>query len=77
MYEDLGITWTAVRNPKWADSNRNLIFMEVNFNHLSDEWVPFGAVESGDHPHSHALYAAAVAGEFGPIADPDPEPVEE
>ena len=70
MYIDpMTITYTAARNPQWADSDQTMIVMEVNFDHLTEEWVPFAAVASGDYPHTHALYAAAVAGDFGVIAN--------
>ena len=70
MYIDpMQITYTAARNPKWVDAENTMIELEVNFSHLPEEWVPFAAVASGDYPHTHKLYAAAVAGDFGTIAE--------
>jgi hypothetical protein len=72
------ITYSAVRNPKWMDAEHTLLECEVNFDHITfEEWSSFGAVASGDLPHTHEIFARAVAGDFGPIAefvDPDAPP---
>ena len=67
----MDITYTSARNPRWADEAQTSIEIEVSFTHLPEEWVRFSAVASGDYPHTHEIYARAVAGDFGPIADYD------
>lgn len=63
------ITWTACRNPRWSNSAQTFLEVEVNFDHLPEEWVPFGACASGDLPHTHEIFARCVAGDYGVIAD--------
>lgn len=65
----MGITYSDAKNPKWANAENTMIIMEVNFNHLPEEWVDFCAVAAGDYDHTHELYARAINGDFGPIAD--------
>jgi len=67
----MSITYTAARNPKWSNSEKTVIDIEVNFDHMPETWVHFTAVASGDLPHTHDIYARAVAGDFGSIADYD------
>tara|TARA_A100001391_G_scaffold181879_1_gene148092 strand:+ start:1138 stop:1347 length:210 start_codon:yes stop_codon:yes gene_type:complete len=67
----MSITYTAARNPKWSNSEKTVIDIEVNFDHMPETWVDFTAVASGDLPHTHEIYAKAVAGDFGSIADYD------
>ena len=58
----------AVKNPKWSNFEQTMIECEVNFDDLVEEFVPFGAVASGDYPHTHEIFARCVAGEFGEVA---------
>ena len=70
----MSITYSAARNPVWVNAEQTMIDLEVDFDHLDEDWVSFTAVASGDLPHTHDLYARAVAGDFGTIAayvDPD------
>ena len=67
----MNIVYTEARNANWANSDQTAINIEVNFAHLPEQWVWFSAVASGDYPHTHEIYARAVAGDFGPIADYD------
>lgn len=64
----INFTYTAVRNPKWANPEQTQIELQVNFDHEPDEWVEFVTQASGDYPHTHELHARAIAGDFGTIA---------
>lgn len=64
------VTYQDARNPRWANAEQTVIELEVDFDHLPG-WSPFGAVATGDYAHTHEIYARAVAGDFGPIADYD------
>ena len=57
----------GARNPVWADSDHTSIELEVNFEHLSDEWVPFHATENDDEEHGRLIHAHAKMGAYGPI----------
>ena len=63
--------YTQVKNPKWANFEKTAIQCEVNFDDISDEFVPFGAVASGDYPHTHEIFARCIAGDFGDIQEYD------
>jgi hypothetical protein len=43
--------------------------MDVDFDELDDDFVPFGASPTYDYEYGRDLFARAVAGEFGPIAE--------
>lgn len=63
-------TINSVRNLRWADREHTLLDMEVDFDELDEEYVPFTAVETGDpEPHTAILWANGVAGMYGPIAE--------
>lgn len=68
------ITYSDARNPKWANTAQTAITLEVMFDHLpSDPWVDCLVKPTGDLPHCHQLYAAAVNGDFGTISAYEPE----
>ena len=60
--------YSPVKNPKWANVEHTLIECEVKFNRFA-EYAPFGAVASGDLPHTHQIFAECVNGKWGPIAE--------
>lgn len=63
-------TINSVRNPIWSNYQHTMLDMEVDFDELDEDFVPFTAVESGDpEPHTAILWANAIAGLYGPIAD--------
>jgi hypothetical protein len=61
--------YTQVKNPVWANAEHTLIQCEVDFDDLVEEFVPFGAVASGDYEHTHQIFAECVAGNYGSIAE--------
>ena len=65
----MDITYTHVKNPQWTTPDCTTIVCEVNFDHVSEEYVPFCAVASGDLPHTHKIFAECVAGKWGDIKE--------
>ena len=61
--------YTSVRNPKWANAAHSRLICEVNFDDLTEDFVPFTATAFGDYPHAHEIFARCVAGDFGPVAE--------
>ena len=57
----------GARNPVWADSDHIGIELEVNFEHLRDECVPFHATDDDNEEHGRYLHAQAELGAYGPI----------
>lgn len=70
--------YSQVKNPKWADAAHTRIDCEVNFNHLTDEFVPFTADPRDAMEYSADIFTRCVAGEFGEIGEyvAPPEPSE-
>ena len=58
------------RNPRWANPEKNMIDLEVDFVPLDEEWLPYTASPTdNDVEHSRYLYTKAINGEYGDIAD--------
>lgn len=68
--------YTNIQNPRWVNAEHTVLDCEVNFEHLPEEYVTFTAVASGDLDHTHQIFAECVAGQWGPIAEYTPPPVE-
>ena len=67
--------YSAVRNCKWATEDHSSIECEVNFDGItSEEWSPFGANPNDYYEHGREIFAKAVAGEFGEVAEYMPPP---
>lgn len=61
-----------VRNPKWANAEHTLIDLEID--HPEYGWIPFTADPNDVEEYGRQLYAEAVAGQFGPVAEYVPPP---
>ena len=62
--------YSAVRNCKWVNAEHTVIECEVNFTDVtSEEWSPFGATATDHYEHTKEIFAKAIAGEFGEIAE--------
>ena len=55
------------KNPVWANADQTAIDLTVRFAEIPED-LPFTASPTDAEPHGRTLFAAAVAGEFGPIA---------
>lgn len=62
-------TINDVRNPRWADYYKTIIDVEVDFDELDEDYVPFTAVENDVEDHGRYIYEQAIAGSYGTIAD--------
>lgn len=57
----------AAEKPIWANSEHSAINLQVHHAHFGV--IPFTASPSDCEKHGRDLYAAALAGEFGEIAE--------
>lgn len=62
-------TINSVRNPIWVDYAQTKIDVEVDFDEIDEEYVPFTASPNDCEPHGVLIYNNAIAGVYGPIAD--------
>lgn len=62
------MNYSSVKDLRWSNTERTAILMTVNFEHLGE--VPFTAIANDSAEHGVELFKKAIAGEFGPIADP-------
>lgn len=63
------------KNPRYSDSQAVTVDLEIN--HPDYGWIPFTASPDDPEQHGRDIYAAAIAGEYGPIApyvEPEPGP---
>lgn len=57
------------KNPKWANPEKTIIDLTVT--HAEYGEIPFTASPEDTEQHGRDLFARAVAGEFGPVAEYD------
>jgi len=57
--------------PRFANESRQSIVLNVQLPGMGQA-VEFHATPDDEEPHGRELYARALAGEFGPVADPHP-----
>lgn len=62
-------TINSVRNPIWADFQKTIINVEVDFDELDEEYVPFTASPQDREPHGVEIYNNALNGMYGPVQD--------
>jgi hypothetical protein len=64
------------KDPKWVDAEHTMIDLTVKWDRFNEE-LPFSASPNDCEEHGRAIFAAAVAGDYGPIAEyvPPPESV--
>lgn len=63
-------------NPKWVDQAHTIIDLTVRFEEI-DEDLPFTATPNDTEEHGRDIYARAIAGEFGVIAEWTPPTTEQ
>lgn len=61
------ITYSSVKEPRWANREKTAIDCLVYFEHLKSE-VPFTASATDVVPHGREIFARCIQGEFGEIA---------
>ena len=63
---------TSANNLVWADALRTSVTLDVTFEELGNEVVSFHATSYDNEPHGRDIYARAINGEFGAIAEYQP-----
>ena len=63
--------YSSATSPVWQNAERSMITLMVKFDNLP-EAVPFAASPDDPEEHGQALFAQAVAGEFGEIEEYTP-----
>lgn len=73
------MNFKEVKNCKWMNVEHTMLDCEVNFEHLSQEFVPFTALAQSSTPHESDIFSRAASGEFGEVAEyvPPPPPTAE
>ena len=61
------------KDPRWANAAQTLIDLTIKWDAI-DEELPFTASSSDPEAHGRAIFAAALNGDFGPIAEYVPPP---
>ena len=64
----MSISYTNARNPQWGNLAQTFIKIEVNFDHLDEEYVSFAANPLDTMAHGIEIYNRAVAGDFGAVS---------
>jgi hypothetical protein len=59
---------TYANNPKWANKEHTLIDVVARFEEINED-LPFTADPNDPEEHGRDIYAKALAGEFGVIAE--------
>lgn len=70
------LRYENVQNPRWANQDHTILDVDVVFpdSETGQDLVPHTTSDAENEPvHTRELYAKAIAGEFGPIADFVPE----
>jgi hypothetical protein len=66
------------KDPRWANAERTMIDLTIKWEGINEEY-PFTASPNDVEAHGRAIFAAAVAGEYGTVAEylPPPAPTPE
>ena len=66
------------KNPLWANAGHTMIDLTVRFAEIPED-LPFTASPTDVEEHGRAIFAAAQAGDYGPVAEylPPPAPTPE
>jgi hypothetical protein len=66
------------KNPVWANAEHTMIDLTIKWEGINEEY-PFTASPTDVEAHGRAIFAAAAAGEYGPVAEylPPPAPTPE
>jgi len=64
--------YTYAKNPLWADAEHTRIDITVKFDKYDE--LLFSAAPDDCEAHGREIFAKAVAGEFGPVAEYEPPP---
>lgn len=62
----MALTFISGSSPAWADAEKTRVTLLATFEEIGE--VPFTADENDVEEHGRAIYALAIAEEFGPVA---------
>jgi hypothetical protein len=63
------------KDPVWANAEHTMIDLVIKWNRFNEE-LPFSASPDDCEEHGRAIFAAAVAGEYGPVSEYVPPPLQ-
>jgi len=63
------------KNPRWVNAKHTMIDLEIKWDSINME-LPFTASPTDCEAHGRAIFEAAVAGQFGDVAEYVPPPIE-
>jgi hypothetical protein len=63
---------TSLTNPRWVNAEKTAIDCDITTSQFGDKVLPFTASSYDVEAHGRAIFAALVAGEYGPIAEYEP-----
>jgi hypothetical protein len=69
MGENGVMEYTTIANPKWIDTEHTMITIDIIFPSISASPVKFNASPKDVMPYGRDIYAALIAGQYGPIAE--------
>jgi hypothetical protein len=56
------------KDPRWVNAENTMIDLKIKWEGMNEE-LPFTASPTDCEAHGRAIFAAAVAGQFGPVAE--------
>ena len=56
------------KGPRWVNAERTMIDLTIKWDAINEE-LPFTASPTDCEAHGRAIFEAAAAGEFGPVAE--------
>jgi len=62
----------SAKNPKWVDAEHTRLDLRVTFDNIPEH--TFTADPNDCEAHGRDIFAKALAGEFGPVAEYEPPP---
>jgi hypothetical protein len=66
----MSFTITDAKNPVWANDDKNIITLDVNFAELlGSDYVSYTASPTDNEEHSRLLYSNAVNGDYGTVGE--------
>lgn len=66
---------TSLTNPVWANAEHTQIDCVITISQFGDEQLPFTADQNDVAEHGRKIFAKVAAGEYGPIAEFVPPPI--
>tara|TARA_B100000945_G_scaffold244187_1_gene200426 strand:- start:818 stop:1213 length:396 start_codon:yes stop_codon:yes gene_type:complete len=65
----MSFTIVDAKNPVWANDDKNMITLDVNFAEISEDYISFTASPTDNSEHSRVIYSNAVNGDYGTVSE--------